>query len=228
VNLTKQRIGAYGGTFDPIHMGHMEIARSIVRNFELDQLLVIPAYKPPHKSLKAISDSHHRYEMCVLAFASDARIVVSKMEIDLPERPYTINTIDRLRAEYGEQAQLFFVMGADSFEEITTWYQYQKLLSSTNIIVASRAGRDIPVSHLPEEFRKRVIDTRHLKECATLINDELGCLIYLTDFVNCEVSSTEIRDKVQAGLSIAELTAPAVVDYIEEHNLYRKLTTCRE
>jgi nicotinate-nucleotide adenylyltransferase len=221
VNLTRQRIGAYGGTFDPIHMGHMEIARSVVRNFELDQLLVIPAYKPPHKSLKEISDSRHRYEMCVLAFANDARITISKMEIDLPERPYTINTIERLQAEYGEQAQLFFVMGADSFEEITTWREYQKLLSSTNIIVASRAGHDISVSHLPESFRQRVIDTRHLQERATLINNQVGCLIYLTDFVNCEVSSTQIRQRVQAGLSIARLTAPEVVDYIEEHNLYR-------
>jgi nicotinate-nucleotide adenylyltransferase len=221
VYLTKQRIGAYGGTFDPVHLGHMEIARSVVRNFELDKLLVIPAYKPPHKSFKAISDSRHRYEMCVLAFAGDARIVVSKMEIDLPERPFTINTIERLQVEYGEQSQLFFVMGADSFEEITTWREYQRLLSSTNLIVASRAGRDISISHLPEIFRERVIDARSLSDRAKLINEE-GYLIYLTDFVNCEVSSTQIRHRVQAGLSIAKMTAPAVIDYIEEHSLYRQ------
>lgn len=219
--LTKQRIGAYGGTFDPIHMGHMEIARSVVSNFQLDQLLVIPAYKPPHKSLKAISDSRHRYEMCLLAFAEDARIVVSKMEIDLPERPYTINTIERLQVEYGKQTQLFFVMGADSFEEITGWRQYQRLLSSTSIIVAARAGQDISINHLPEMFREKVIDARSLSGGANLINDQ-GCLIYLTDFVNCEVSSTQIRQRVQAGLSIADMTAPVVAEYIAEHGLYRQ------
>jgi nicotinate-nucleotide adenylyltransferase len=222
VNLIKQRIGAYGGTFDPIHLGHMEIARSVVSNFELDELLVIPAYKPPHKSLKAISDSRHRYEMCVLAFRDQARIRVSKMEIDLPERPYTINTIERLRVQYGESAQLFFVMGADSFEEITTWRDYQRLLSGTNIIVAARAGHEVTISHLPEAFRETVIDARGLKAQKGLINHQDGCWIYLTDFVNCEVSSTQIRHRVQSGLSIAEMTAPAVIDYIEEHSLYRQ------
>lgn len=159
--------------------------------------------------------------MCVLAFAGDAQIVVSKMEIDLPERPYTINTIERLQVEYGKPSQLFFVMGADSFEEITSWREYQRLLSSTNIIVAARAGQDISISHLPEMFREKVIDARSLSDGAKLINEE-GCLIYLTDFVNCEVSSTQIRQRVQAGLSITEMTAPVVTDYIEEHGLYRQ------
>ncbi len=221
MSLTKQRIGAYGGTFDPIHLGHIEIARSVVRNFELNKLLVVPAYKPPHKSLDAISDSRHRYEMCVLAFQDEPKITVSKMEIDLPERPYTINTIERLRVEYGTEAQLFFVMGADSFEEITTWREYERLLSSTNLIVESRAGRDFSISHLPAVFREKVIDTRLLKDRESFIKSAVGCLIYLTSYVNREVSSTEIRRRVQAGKSLEGLSAPSVIDYIEEQKLYR-------
>jgi nicotinate-nucleotide adenylyltransferase len=219
--MTRQRIGAYGGTFDPIHVGHMEIARSVVSHFELDALLVIPAYKPPHKSLEAISDSRHRYDMCVLAFAAEPRIAVSKLEIELPERPYTINTIERLRAAYGEAAELFFVMGADSFEEITTWRDYQRLLSGTNLIVASRAGHEVSTGHLPEAFRRKVVDMRCRKAEAAEITRQTGCLIYLTDFVNREVSSTEIRRRVQAGLSISGLTAQSVIAYIEQHKLYR-------
>jgi nicotinate-nucleotide adenylyltransferase len=221
VSLTKQRIGAYGGTFDPVHLGHIEIARSVVRNFELDQLLVIPAYKPPHKSLDAISEARHRYEMCVRAFKHEPRIRVSKMEIELPERPYTINTIARLRAEYGTETQLFFVMGADSFEEITTWREYQRLLSSTHLIVESRTGRDFSISHLPPEFREKVVDMRRLKDREAFIKSADCCLIYLTSFVNCEVSSTEIRRRVREGKSLAGLSAPSVIDYLEEHQLYR-------
>lgn len=221
VNLIEQRIGVYGGTFDPIHLGHIEIARSVVRNFELDQLLVIPAYKPPHKSLDVISDSRHRYEMCVLAFQDEPRIAVSRMEIDVPERPYTIDTIGRLRAEHGTQAQLFFVMGADSFEEITTWREYRRLLSSTNLIVASRAGRDFSTSHLPEGFRKKVVDMRRLNDGAVFRKSEACCFIYLTNSVNCELSSTEIRRRLREGKSIAGMTAQSIIDYIEEHRLYR-------
>ena len=221
MNLIEQRIGAYGGTFDPIHLGHIEIARSVVRNFELDKLLFIPAYKPPHKSLEAISDSRHRYQMCVLAFEDQPRITVSKMEIDLPERPYTIETMARLRAEYGEQAKLFFVMGADSFAEIATWRDYQRLLSSTNLIVASRAGSDFSTTHLPDVFREKIVDTRSLKDCKALIKSDAECFIYLTNWVNRKASSTQIRRRVREGKSIEGLTVQSVIDYIEEHKLYR-------
>jgi nicotinate-nucleotide adenylyltransferase len=220
--MTKRRIGAYGGTFDPIHFGHIEIAHSVLADFELDELLVIPAYKPPHKSLEAISDSRHRYEMCSLAFAGEPRISVSKMEIELPERPYTINTIERLQATYGEQTVLYFVMGADSFEEITTWRDYQRLLSITNIVVAARAGREFSSRHLPEELQRRVVDLRRRQAGASWRRQEAGCFIYLTDAVHCDLSSTEIRRRVQAGLSLAGLTDERVIAYIESHGLYRQ------
>lgn len=186
-------------------------------------MLVIPAFKPPHKSLSAISASRHRYEMCLLAFNDEPRITVSKMEIELPERPYTIETMARLRVEFTEKSQLFFVMGADSFAEITTWREYKKLLASTNIIVASRAGREIATSHLPKEFRSKVIDVRGATTIAALVkDDDEGCFIYLTDSVNHDVSSTEIRRRAQQGLSLTGLTTQGVIDYIEEHQLYRQ------
>jgi nicotinate-nucleotide adenylyltransferase len=199
VNLKQLRIGAYGGTFDPIHMGHIEIARAVVRNFALDELLVIPAFKPPHKSLYAISDPLHRYKMCALALQNEPRISVSKMEIELPERPYTINTIERLRAEYGEQARLFFVMGADSFEEISTWREYKRLLESTSLIVVTRPGVEISTDHLPEQWRRRVVDLRGTRKIKALIKNAPECLIYLTDYVNRDLSSTEIRRRVEPG-----------------------------
>ena len=222
MSLRAQRIGAYGGTFDPIHIGHVEIARAVVKNFALDELLVIPAFKPPHKPLQAISDSLHRYRMCALALQGEPRIRVSKMEIELPERPYTIDTIARLRSEYGVQADLFFVMGADSFAEITTWREYERLLGSTNIIVAARPGAEICAAHLPGAFRARIVDLRGKKEARPLQKNGAECFIYLTDYVHHDVSSTEIRRRVRQGLGIDELTEPGVVQYIEEHRLYRE------
>ncbi|MBI3650641.1 MAG: nicotinate (nicotinamide) nucleotide adenylyltransferase [Acidobacteria bacterium] len=203
-------------------MGHIAIARTVVKNFALDELLVIPAFKPPHKSLEAIAGSLYRYEMCVLALQHEPRIRVSKMEIELPERPYTIHTIERLRMAYGEAAQLFFVMGADSFAELTTWRDYQRLLASTNTIVVTRAGGEMSAAHLPAHWRDRVVDVRGKKNIAGAINTAPQCLIYLTDLVNYPVSSTEIRRRVQQGIGIEGLTEPAVIEYIETHNLYRK------
>src|SRR5262249_53598713 len=159
-------------------------ARAIVQYFALDCLLIIPAYKPPHKNLAAISQASHRFEMASLAFKNEPRIIVSRMELDAPERPYTVQTMQRLQDEYGEQSQLFFVMGADSFAEITLWREYQQLLSRFNIIVVTRPASDISWAHLPAEFQQRVIDVRGKREeIAAMIREEDG-FVYLTDFVN--------------------------------------------
>src|SRR5262249_52143545 len=146
------------GTFDPVHFGHIEIARSVVNFFALERLLIIPAYKPPHKHLEAIAPAQCRYEMAALAFQDMPRVVVSRMELDAPERPYTIQTIGRLCEQYGQEAQLFFVMGADSYAEVILWREYRLLLSTVNIIVVTRPGAAIESSHLPAEIQARVID----------------------------------------------------------------------
>ena len=215
-----RRIGAYGGTFDPVHIGHIEIARAIVKYFALDCLLIIPAYKPPHKNLAAISNAPYRYEMASLAFKDEPHTIVSRMEIDAPERPYTVQTMQQLQDEYGKQTRLFFVMGADSIAEITLWREYQQLLSRFNIIVVTRPGSEVTFSHLPAAFQGRVIDVRGKRqEIAAMIQEEDG-FVYLTDFINNNVSSTEIRRRVRNGENIKGLTTPAVIEYIEEHKLY--------
>ena len=220
--MSEKRLGVYGGTFDPIHIGHLEIARAVVHQFALDELLIIPAYRPPHKTLNDISEAHHRYAMATLAFKNEPRIQVSKMEIESPEKPYTIQTMERLKAEYSESTQLFFVMGADSFAEITLWREYRRLLATTNIIVITRPGNYIAWSHLDEALQAKVIDLRGAAErVMNPIQTQDKCFIYLTDWVNQAVSSTEIRRRLRQGESIAGLTTPEVVDYIERYKLYR-------
>ena len=219
VKLSK-RIAAYGGTFDPVHNGHIEIARAVVDYFALDCLLIIPAYRPPHKRLAAISQASHRFAMASLAFQDDPRITISRMELDAPERPYTVQTMQQLQEAYGEESQLFFVMGADSFEEITLWRDYEELLTRFNLIIVTRPGSDVTFSHLPPPAQERVIDLRGSRQEATALIQGGDGFVYLTDFVNNSVSSTEIRRRIHNGETIKGLTTPAVVEYIEDYKLY--------
>ena len=129
-------------------------------DFGLDQLLIIPAHRPPHKGAREIAGDYHRFAMAVLASLDEPRVLVSTLELEAPDRPYTFETIDRLRSEFGSETRLFFVMGADSFEELNTWREPARLLSSTNLIVVTRPGHEVETSHLDERFRSTVVDLR--------------------------------------------------------------------
>jgi len=218
--MVERRIGAFGGTFDPVHNGHMEIARAIVAEFALDQLLIIPAHKPPHKESRVIADAHHRYTMAVLASLDEPKVLVSTIELEAPDRPFTFETIERLRVAFGATATLFFVMGADSFEEINTWREPARVLSSANIIVVTRPGHELSSSHLSAPFRSTVTDLRGGGEPRVRNSNENH--IYLTAWVNSAVSSTEIRQRVREGQSIEHLVPPRVADYIQKYEVYRR------
>jgi nicotinate-nucleotide adenylyltransferase len=225
--LGERRIGAYGGTFDPIHDGHIEVVRAVVHNFRLDQLLIIPAHRPPHKNSHAISNAYHRYAMAALASLDEPRVVVSTVEVESPDEPYSFQTVERLREFYGAETSLFFVMGADSFEEIDTWREPARLLARANIVVVTRPGYEIQSSHLPADFTSSIIDMRGRSGDESRPEEEAesgsgACRIYLTDYVNNEVSSTEIRERVRDGKTIKDLVPPRVASYIEKYELYRR------
>jgi len=220
--MGERRIGAYGGTFDPVHSGHIEVAREIVRNFDLDQLLIIPAHRPPHKGSRPIADAYHRFTMAVLASLDEPGVLVSTIELESPERPYTFETIDRLQSAFGGGTRLYFVMGADQFEEINTWREPSRLLSSVDLIVVTRPGHDVGSSHLEERFRSTIIDLRESERQRVSAGDAGEHHIYLTSYVYTDVSSTEIRRRVRDGESIDGLTPPRVAEYIRKYELYRR------
>jgi nicotinate-nucleotide adenylyltransferase len=221
--LNGPRIGAYGGTFDPPHNGHIEVARAIIRNFRLDELLVIPAHRPPHKQKDFISEAHHRYSMAVIATLDEPRLKVSAIEIESPDRPYTFETVEQLRQLYGRAALLFFVMGADSFVEINTWREPERLFSATNIIVAARPGVEVVTTHLTGGGRNvRDLRGRAGEAYGEGAADDDCCSIYLTDYVSKDISSTEIRRRVREGMPINELVPAPVARYIEKYELYRR------
>jgi nicotinate-nucleotide adenylyltransferase len=220
--MSERRIGAYGGTFDPIHNGHIAVVRAVARGFGLDEVLIVPAHRPPHKTGRSISDAYHRYAMAVLATLDDEGVKVSTLEITAPDKPYTFETVERLRQMYGEQAKLFFIMGADSFEEINTWREPLRLLRSVNLIVAARPGHRVSTSHLPSEAARKVVDLGGREASALVEEDEACCRVYLTEYVREDISSTDVRQRVREGESIRGMVPARVADYIEKYELYRR------
>ncbi len=218
----RQRIAIYGGTFDPIHNGHWQVAHTVLKAFAMERLMFVPAFVPPHKRGWRISSPFHRMAMLALATANEARMFVSTIELEAPERPYTIETLKQLKTEFAG-AQLFFVMGADSFKDVTMWREHECLLTEYDVIVATRPGYqdgENVAAHLAPSLQNRCIDLRggQLPTAEALTEQH----IYLTDFVSVDVSSTEIRECVDQGRSIDDKVPPPVARYIEKYKLYQK------
>lgn len=218
----QRRIGVYGGTFDPIHNGHLRVAAAVLDVFALDRVLFVPAFVPPHKRPQEISNPYHRYAMVALATMDAPRLIASAIELEAPSRPYTIETLRRLQEE-DRGAQLFFMMGADSFEEVTSWREHERLLSEHHLIVAARPGYRTGAAlaaHLAPRLQAQVVDLRGGRS-----PDPEGLAaprIYLTDYVAEDVSATQVRAAVAAGRPVDGLVPRAVAGYIAKYGLYRK------
>lgn len=221
----RRRVALYGGTFDPVHAGHLAVAHGLLKLFALDEVLFIPAYVAPHKRERRVSPAHDRYAMLALATQGQERVRVSAVELSAPERPYTVETLSSFRARAGESVRFFFVMGADSWEEITTWREWEKVLTLTDTIVVTRPGYELPTAHVTDEIRSRVVDVRGRtrEEAEGELEKSEGPRVFLTDAANVEVSATEVRAAVEQGelAKLDALVAPAVAEYIKKYGLYR-------
>ena len=212
-----RRVAIYGGTFDPVHNGHVEVARQVLKLFELDEVIFVPACVPPHKRNANITSAFHRFAMLALATEADQRLLVSTLELDAPERPYAIDTAARMKVE-GER--LFFLVGADSWSEITTWYQWQNLLTMCDLIVCTRPGYVID-----SQPGIDVVDIRGMKEqsVADLLSRDTGPQVFVTAAAMVDVSATKIRAAVESDSRelLAAMVPPAVANYIEKYGLYK-------
>ena len=214
----------YGGTFDPVHNGHLRVAHAVLENFALDELLFVPAFVPPHKRGYEISAPHHRYAMLALATMHEARMRISTLELEAPARPYTIETMAHLQAQ-APDAALFFVMGMDSFRDVTMWRAHEALLTTYNIIVAARPGyrangdeaKNI-AGHLAPALQAQVVDLRGAIPPAP--EHFAAPHIFVTDYVTADVSATAIRTAVENGQDITALVPAAVADYVSKYALY--------
>lgn len=214
-----KRIAFYGGSFDPVHRGHLAIAHALLDQFKLDEFVFVPAFHAPHKQRSEPTSAYDRYAMLCLVTRNEPDISVSKMEIEMPERPYSVETLSRLNAELPND-EIFFVMGADSWMDITSWREWETVLSLSNHIVVTRPGSKIGVSHVTDEIRSRIADLR--SEPGAIATDSSKRSIYITDAVNLDISATEIRQKVRDGVtSWSADVPPEVANYIEKYQIYK-------
>ena len=220
----QKRIALYGGTFDPVHLGHLEIARRVSEVFEIEQLLFIPAQMAPHKVGWPVTHPIHRYAMLALATQDDPRLAISTFEIDAPDRRYTVDTIEHFQRKLGDSTELFFVMGADSWAEITTWHEWQRLLSMTNHIVVTRPGFE-PSTAQVGEHKDRIVDLRK----SVALNGRGFKRIYITDVVMNDVSATRIRQLASEGRTdeLVDFLPGPVLEYIKKYGIYRELNEAK-
>jgi nicotinate-nucleotide adenylyltransferase len=193
----QKRIALYGGTFDPVHLGHLEIGRRVSQLFEIEKVLFIPAQMAPHKIGRPVTEPIHRYAMLALATQDDPRLAISTFELDAPDRRYTVDTVQHFQRTLGDDVELFFIMGADSWSEITTWREWERLLTLINYIVVTRPGYEPGTAHAPN--------------------------IFFTDVVMNDVSATNIRRLAREGRmeELAGLVPGPVFEYIKKYGIYQ-------
>lgn len=217
--MRKRRVAFYGGSFDPVHVGHIAVAHALTNLFSLDEFVLVPAFHAPHKPDRTPTSAIHRYAMLALATNNEPKIHVSTMEIDLPARPFTIETLGRIRDRL-PNIELFFVMGADSWQDITTWREWEKVLLMSNHIVVTRPGYPIRFDHVTDAVRQRIVDFRGT--APPVGYDKMDDRIFFTDAVNIDISATQIRNMAANGSSAWKADLPEeVAKYVEKYDLYR-------
>lgn len=188
------RIGLFGGTFDPVHLGHTAVAREARRVFDLDHVLLVPNNRPPHKQIGPSASYAQRLRMVELACAGESGLSASRLE-EGTERSYTIETLLKVRQELKSADRLFFLIGADAFAEVGTWYRWREVLLLAEFIVVTRPGHTIV--------------------------EAPGATVHRLESLDEPYSSSDIRMAMQAGRE-PEGLAPAVLDYTRVHHLYQE------
>jgi nicotinate-nucleotide adenylyltransferase len=222
------RIGILGGTFDPVHVGHLDTAQAAQRALALDFVLVMPTGTPPHRSIQPSASRFHRFAMTALAVTGLPGLMVSDLEIGTTEPCYTFDTLARLRATGLDPAQIFFITGADAFAEIETWSRYPQVLEMAQFVVVSRSGH--AATALPSKLPALAARMRNAAAPAsTTVGSSSGSgaflpalEVLLLDAPTRDVSSTEVRRRLESGESIADLVPAAVETYIGQHGLYSR------
>lgn len=197
------KVGIMGGTFDPIHIGHLVTAEAVRNEYGLDKVLFIPAANPPHKQEQRVTPAIHRYIMTAMATYSNPYFHVSSIELDRPGPSYTIDTIYELIRRFGDDAALYFITGADAIQEIPTWDRIEELLGLCQFIAATRPGCLPSVDNIKEHF-----GDLGQKRIHRLTTPEL------------EISSTDIRERIKQGSSIKYIVPESVENYITKEGLY--------
>ncbi len=203
------RIAVLGGTFDPIHNGHLAAARSVCSTFRTDEVHFVPAYSAPHKQSQEATSAFHRFAMVALAISPFEGFRVSPMEVDAKEKRYTVDTLGLMRAE-NPGAELVFILGTDMYQDFESWKDYRTLFSLAHLAVVHRPGY---------AFRAELAPHRVLGENEAVTLPEKPGVFYLP-FVEQPISSTAIREACRRGENAAPWVPPVVWNYVRKHKLY--------
>ncbi|QHT56235.1 nicotinate-nucleotide adenylyltransferase [Cellulomonas sp. H30R-01] len=192
----RPRLGVMGGTFDPVHHGHLVAASEVADRFDLDEVVFVPTGQPTFKQEQDVTVAEHRYLMTVIATASNPRFTVSRVDIERPGLTYTVDTLRDLKT-LRPDADLFFITGADAIEQILTWKDAEELFAMAHFVAVTRPGHTLSVDGLPA-------DRVSIQEIPALA-----------------ISSTDVRARARAGQPVWYLVPDGVVQYIAKHRLYR-------
>lgn len=228
-------IGLFGGTFDPVHRGHLALARAALQQCELHRILFVPANVPPHKQRQPLSPFLHRFAMLVLATAEEKAFVPSLLEApeesgaptrkERPDKPnYTIDTVRKLKQSWKASDKLFLLIGIDAFADIAKWHHAEDLFRECEFVVASRPGYSLAdvANALPESLRPRPEVTKPFhKQAATGDLVLPGVTIHLLEDLHQPASATAIREAAAAGKPLGRFLDAPVAEYIRKMGLYK-------
>jgi len=216
-----RRVGIYGGTFDPVHLGHLVPAVRAQETFHFDRLVFIPAGRPPHKQGEPLTSFSHRFAMLALATQPYDHFFVSDIEFDGHDPTYSVETVSTFQRRHSVD-HLYFLMGSDSFSQIGTWHRWQELVGLVHLVVLHRAtvwGDELR-ARLPAELLPRLRTVEPFDKVADPAPGDRLC--YLLDHEPFPVSATHLRDRIRAGRTIGELVPPEVHRYIVKNRLYHQ------
>ena len=198
-----------GGTFNPIHHGHLVTAAEALNQFSLEKVIFIPSGDPPHKDYREEEIAEHRYLMTVIATSSNSKFFVSRIEIDRKGKSYTIDTLKELKKTYGMDTEFYFITGADAILEILTWKKTEEIISLCYMIAATRPGYNLLKL---EELKK---------DLSGMTGNNVDSKILVMEVPALAISSTDIRERIKSGRPIDYLVPEGVSNYIFKHGLYR-------
>ncbi|MBI3047857.1 MAG: nicotinate-nucleotide adenylyltransferase [Acidobacteria bacterium] len=210
-----RRLGVLGGTFDPVHVGHLDAADAAQSALALDEVLFVPSHDPPHRPVEPHATAFHRFALLALAVDNRAGYQVSDIEVRRPGSSYTSDTLRTLHAAGWRPSQLFFILGTDAFAEIATWHEFPAVLDAAHFVIVARPGTPIEgaLARTPE-LRRRV------QPLGAADHSAGTTAIFLVEARTRDVSSTAIRARLAARQPIDDLVPPAVARHIAAHHLY--------
>jgi len=211
---TRKKIGIFGGTFDPIHIGHLRMALELKLQLGLDEMRLLPCHKPPHRDAPQV-DSAQRSEMLRIALQDCPELQLDERELQRDKPSYTYDTLTELRAELGEQVSLVLCMGEDAFAGLPNWYCWTEIIRLAHIVVIARPGWAIP-----ELGEARDLLNKHQRDAKSLDYEASGSIVLASPRL-LPISATEIREQILAGNSAQFLLPDAVWNYIKAKQLYR-------